>query len=111
MNAERQPVRVGLPVVGIELVQLDQRDAGAGAEVLVERDEDRDHLRDDPHPDRELGAAKRSARSESGIETAPASSIASTIARYGRDAVAGEEDRGVGAEADEGLLADRDRPP
>ena len=68
----------------------------------------RGRLGDDPHPDRELAPRKRSTRSESGIETPPQKSAATTIAPYGFQLWLREPDGAVGAEADERLLADRD---
>src|SRR5260370_14432 len=53
-EGKRQPERIGLPEVGRVLVQLDERDPGSGAQVLIEPDEDRDRLGDHPHADRKL---------------------------------------------------------
>ena len=52
----------------------------------------------------------RSTSSDTGSETTPANSAASAHGDVGVDAVLGEHDRRVGAEADERLLADRDQP-
>ena len=80
-HPEREPVGVRLAGARRVGVERDQRGAGAGAERGVERDEDGGHLGEDPHPDRELGAAEaQHEEGDTGIEIAPQKSVETIIA-------------------------------
>ena len=69
-----------------------------------------DHLGDDPHPDRELGAAEAQDQERERDRDHAAKERRDDHRAEGVDAAVGEPDGGVGAEADEGLQADRHEP-
>src|SRR5438034_10012198 len=108
---EREPEGISLAEVGAVLVQLDQRDPPPGAQVLLEPHDDRDHLRDHPHPDRKLRRPEAQGEQRDRDRDRPREQRGQDHRHVRRDSLSGKEHRAVRADADEGLLAERQHAP